>query len=172
VKLIFDKLEERGIRFDDFVFVDIGSGLGRSLLIASHYPFKKIVGVEISEHLNRQAVRNIQQYRSRHAINPKIETRCMNALDYELPDENLLLYFWETFGKRSSEEFFRKLEMHVLSSKRKVIATFLGKCFNRIQVSKQFRMLEAFRTNDNTLSGHEYFDVSIFETTDVQISQD
>jgi SAM-dependent methyltransferase len=172
VRLIFDKLEKRGIRFDEFVFVDIGSGLGRILLIASQYPFKKIVGVEMSEHLNRQAGRNIQQYQSRHAVIPEIETRCMNALDYELPDDNLLLYFWETFGKRSSEEFVRKLELHVLSSKRRVIATFLGKVFKKIQVSEQFRMLEAFRTNDNTLSGHEYFDVSIFETAAALIRQD
>src|ERR1700683_3774920 len=32
--------------FRDFVFVDLGSGKGRTLLMASDYPFRRIVGVE------------------------------------------------------------------------------------------------------------------------------
>src|SRR5271166_3265808 len=36
-------------RFDfrDFTFVDLGSGKGRTLLMAADYPFRRIVGVEL-----------------------------------------------------------------------------------------------------------------------------
>jgi len=163
VRLALDKLQGHGVRFRDFCFVDVGSGLGRNLLIASHYPFKKIIGIEISEYLNRVAVHNIQQYQSKHGISNRIETQCIDALHYDFPDENLILYFWETFGKRSSEEFCRKVEQCVSSSKKKMILMFLGKSFNEIHTSCRFKLIEAFKTHDNTLSSDTYFDVSMFE---------
>jgi len=41
------------IEFNEFTFVDLGSGKGRTLLMASEYPFKKIVGVELIADLHR-----------------------------------------------------------------------------------------------------------------------
>jgi hypothetical protein len=39
--------ERAGINFSEFVFVDLGSGKGRTLLMASDYPFRRIAGVEL-----------------------------------------------------------------------------------------------------------------------------
>jgi hypothetical protein len=36
------------IAYDKFAFVDCGSGKGRTLLIASEFPFKFIIGVEFA----------------------------------------------------------------------------------------------------------------------------
>ena len=58
---IFEKLP---VRFEDFVFIDFGSGKGRALLLASEYPFKKIIGIEFSPQLNAIAKRNIALYAS------------------------------------------------------------------------------------------------------------
>jgi tRNA G46 methylase TrmB len=52
------------IEFDRFTFVDIGSGKGRTLLMASEYPFWKIVGVELIAELHDAAEENIRDYRS------------------------------------------------------------------------------------------------------------
>src|SRR5260370_15319574 len=41
------------IEFEQFAFVDLGSGKGRTLLMASEYPFKRIVGVELIAELHR-----------------------------------------------------------------------------------------------------------------------
>ena len=35
------------LNFRDFTFIDLGSGKGRTLLMASDYPFRRIVGVEL-----------------------------------------------------------------------------------------------------------------------------
>ncbi len=35
------------IEFNQFTFIDLGSGKGRTLLMASDFPFRKILGVEI-----------------------------------------------------------------------------------------------------------------------------
>ncbi len=52
------------IEFEQFAFVDLGSGKGRTLLMASEYPFKRIVGVELIAELHRAAEENIRDYRS------------------------------------------------------------------------------------------------------------
>ncbi len=50
----------------DFTFIDLGSGKGRVLLMASEYPFQKIIGVEFMPELHRAAQKNIAGYS--HAI--------------------------------------------------------------------------------------------------------
>src|SRR5215475_14101173 len=41
-------LQSLGISFDQYTFIDFGSGKGRALLLASEFPFKEIVGVEFA----------------------------------------------------------------------------------------------------------------------------
>ena len=49
---------------EDLIFIDFGSGKGRVLLMASEYPFRKIVGVEFAQELHAVAEQNIRSYRS------------------------------------------------------------------------------------------------------------
>src|SRR6202042_3017957 len=49
---------------EGFTFIDLGSGKGRTLLMASSYPFHRIIGMELLEELNRIAVDNIKRYHS------------------------------------------------------------------------------------------------------------
>ena len=104
VRYILDKLRAR-IKYRDYVFIDIVSGLGRNLLIASDYPFKRVIGVEISDCLCQKAGFNIRQYRFRCSVTPPIEVCCVNALDYILPDDNMVLYFWEPFADNHQTDF-------------------------------------------------------------------
>ena len=47
---------------DGFTFIDLGSGKGRTLLMASAYPFRRIVGLELLAELNAIACQNIARY--------------------------------------------------------------------------------------------------------------
>jgi len=49
----------------DFTFIDLGSGKGRVLLMASDYPFKRIIGVEFMPELHRAAQENVREYTER-----------------------------------------------------------------------------------------------------------
>lgn len=46
-------------------FVDMGPGRGRTLLMASEKPFRRVVGVEFTRELNEAALRDIQRFRGR-----------------------------------------------------------------------------------------------------------
>lgn len=82
------------ITFDQFTFIDLGSGKGRTLLMASEYPFQKIVGVEILSELDRAAQENIQAYKSPTQKCSTIQAVCGDARDFDLPDEPLVLYLF------------------------------------------------------------------------------
>ena len=84
------------------VFLDVGSGKGRALLIASRFPFRKLIGVEISRHLAEVSKKNIRSFQGgveRFRIVRK------NASEYEIPDEVTHLFMNDPF----SEEVFEKV---------------------------------------------------------------
>jgi hypothetical protein len=85
------------IRYEEFAFVDIGSGKGRALLVASEFPFERIVGVELAEELHEIALRNIATYSNPAQRCRSIEALCADATEYELPDLPLVLYFYNPF---------------------------------------------------------------------------
>ena len=61
--VIYEILSSIPLRPNKLVFVDMGSGKGRALLIASEFPFSKIVGIELSDNLHRIAQENVKRYK-------------------------------------------------------------------------------------------------------------
>jgi SAM-dependent methyltransferase len=82
------------IEFDKFTFVDLGSGKGRTLLMASEYPFRRIVGVELIAELHRAAEENIRAYHSATQSCSKIEAICADACEFVFPETPLVLYLF------------------------------------------------------------------------------
>ena len=81
------------------MFLDIGSGKGRVLLQASRYPFRRVVGLEISEELNRIARANLEGRGVDH-----FELITGDIVDADLPDDVTVAYAYnpvrgELFGK-------------------------------------------------------------------------
>lgn len=96
--IIFKKmLECLKIKYEDFTFIDFGSGKGRAILMASELPFKRIVGIEFSEALNETARKNLSRYKSRTQKCREIEVIESDATTYEIPNERAVLYFNNPF---------------------------------------------------------------------------
>jgi len=82
-----------------FTFVDLGSGKGRVLLMASDYPFKRIIGVEFIPELHRAAEENIARYASQRQQCRQIQSVCMDARDFNFPDGPLIVYLFNPFSE-------------------------------------------------------------------------
>jgi SAM-dependent methyltransferase len=82
------------IELDRFTFVDLGSGKGRTLLMASEYPFRRIVGVELLPELHLIAQDNLAQYKSESQRCFALEAICADAADFLFPAEPLVLYLF------------------------------------------------------------------------------
>jgi SAM-dependent methyltransferase len=106
--------------FDQFTFVDLGSGKGRTLLMASEYPFRKILGVELIAELHRAAEANIRAYRSATRRCAEIETVCADARDFEFPAEPLVLYLFNPLPESGMRRVMARLEKSLAANPRPV----------------------------------------------------
>jgi Putative methyltransferase len=98
------------IDFRGFTFVDLGSGKGRTLLMASDYPFRRIIGVEILPELHRAAEENIRAYGSPTQRCTEIESICADASAFDPPAGPLLLYLFNPLPEISLRKMFANLE--------------------------------------------------------------
>ena len=92
-----DVLAQVPADFSDFAFIDLGSGKGRALLLASQYSFREIVGIEVQPELHRIAQGNIIRFPSNGRLCQRISSLCMDAREFEFPDEPILLYLFNPF---------------------------------------------------------------------------
>lgn len=80
-----------------FTFVDVGSGKGRALLLASRFPFRRIIGVELSPELSKTAAENILKFRAPWQRCRNIEAVNADAESFVYPSEPLVLYLYHPF---------------------------------------------------------------------------
>ncbi|HSZ63535.1 MAG TPA: class I SAM-dependent methyltransferase [Terriglobales bacterium] len=106
------------IAFEEFTFVDIGSGKGRTLLMASEYPFKKIVGVELIAELHRAAEENIRAYKSATQRCSRIEAVCGDACEFVFPADPLVLYLFDPLPEAGMRRLIDKLEKSLAETPR------------------------------------------------------
>jgi hypothetical protein len=106
------------IEFERFTFVDLGSGKGRTLLMASHYPFRRIVGVELIAGLHHAAEANIREYHSPGQRCRQIECVLADARDYEFPAQPLVLYLFNPLPEHALCVVLQHLEKSISDSPR------------------------------------------------------
>jgi hypothetical protein len=101
------------IDFSAFMFVDVGSGKGRALLMASEYPFRKILGIESIAELHRAAEDNIRVWQSSAQASTQrcrqIEAVLADAREFEFPEEPQVLYFFNPLSERAFSEMIERL---------------------------------------------------------------
>lgn len=117
-------IESLDIEPAEYTFIDYGSGKGRALFVAAQYPFRKVVGVEISAQLHRVAVANQSRYVGRE-LQCDIALWCGNALDYPLPEGNLVLHMYHPFGPDVLGAMLDKIKREAGAEKRRVLVPYL-----------------------------------------------
>ena len=90
-------LERLGIGYERFTFLDLGRGKGRTLLMASYYPFRRIIGAEIVPELHAIAEANVASYRSERKKCFAIETWLGDAREFPFPAGPLVVYLFNPF---------------------------------------------------------------------------
>jgi methyltransferase family protein len=90
------------------VFIDFGSGKGRVVLEASRYPFARVIGLEVSEDLNRVARANVARFGDR-AVCQDVEIVTADAAEYEIPDDVTIAYFYNPFSGNVFETVVERL---------------------------------------------------------------
>jgi hypothetical protein len=108
---MLDALERgAGIDFRDYTFIDLGSGKGRTLLMASDYPFRRIIGVELLPALHHIAQENLSHYYSEAQQCFSIESICGDARQFHWPGEPMVLYLFHPLPETGLKVVVANLE--------------------------------------------------------------
>jgi hypothetical protein len=111
-EVVHEILAALPMQHERFTFIDLGSGKGRVLLMASEYPFERIVGVEYAPDLHRAALENIRRYRSDRQKCRNLEAICQDMTAFELPDKPLVLFLYNP----ASEAVLRIVAENIVSA--------------------------------------------------------
>jgi SAM-dependent methyltransferase len=123
--LFHELLNSMPVAVDGFTFIDLGSGKGRTLLMASEYPFRRIIGVELLAELNQIAQQNIARYRSQQPQKcSAIESHAGDARSFEFPPEALVLYLFNPFPEYVLREVLANLHRSVTALPRQVYVIY------------------------------------------------
>ncbi len=136
--LIREILESIPLRPNVFAFVDMGSGKGRALLVASELPFAKIVGVELSHELHVIAEENIRRYQPASQLCTAFFLHCMNAVEYTFGPEPLVRFLFNPFGRDSVRSILASLEASLSATPREAFVVYVNPLFASSMQSAHF----------------------------------
>jgi SAM-dependent methyltransferase len=120
------------IDFSQFTFIDLGCGKGRVLLMASDYPFQRIVGVEFIPDLHRVAQKNIAGYSNDRQQYNKMEILCMDAQDFQFPLDPLVVYLFNPFSEPTFARVLENLRQSIERSPRDMYIAYRFTEFDRL----------------------------------------
>jgi len=99
-------IENAHVDLSQFYFVDIGCGKGRPLLIASKYPFQRLIGVEYSARLCSQARANLA---AAYVPSQSFEIFCSDAADFEFTAHDTFAYLHNPFDRKILAQVLNRL---------------------------------------------------------------
>jgi SAM-dependent methyltransferase len=99
----------------DYIFVDLGCGKGRATTVASEFPFRAVMGVELSAALTAMARANADTMARRFPERPKVTIAEANVVDFPLPRPRLVLFNYHAFGAELIAKIIAKCEAALAS---------------------------------------------------------
>jgi SAM-dependent methyltransferase len=98
-------------------FLDLGSGKGRAVLVASRFPFTRVVGIERRPTLHAIAQRNAIAYQRIAGPGSPVHFLCGDVVDHPFPEGPLVVWMFNPFGAEVVAAVARRLEgreVHIL----------------------------------------------------------
>ena len=114
------------IVYEDYTFVDFGSGKGRALLLASEFPFRRILGLEFSPELHKIAEENILRYRSATQKCRDIQSLNVDFADWVLPPGAAILFFFHPCRARVLTEVVAGIRRSLLAHPRPLYIAYIA----------------------------------------------
>lgn len=150
-ELFSEMLNALGIDYSEFTFIDIGSGKGRALLMASGYPFRRILGIELLPELNEIAEDNISRFASSAQRCKQVEAICSDATTFQFPPDPLVVYLFHPLPETGFIQVMANLEISWREQPRAIHIVYANPvfepmlnspCFHRVAGSHQYSLFE------------------------------
>ena len=72
--------------------------MGRAVLLASEFPFRSVVGVELNPTLARIARRNVTHWKAEGRACTSVRVVCRDAVEFKMPEGPCVVFMFNPFG--------------------------------------------------------------------------
>jgi SAM-dependent methyltransferase len=121
-------------KLNTYTFLDLGCGKGRPLLVASEFPFRDIIGVDLSQPLAQVARRNAAIIANRFPARTSIRVAVGDASNYPLPPGNLVIFLYNPFHAELIANVVAGVEAALAAESRSIYVIYYnpiaGHCFD------------------------------------------
>ena len=104
------------------VFLDLGCGMGRPLALAATFPFRRLIGVELSEQLCEVARENLSHCENEGV---DVEVLCQKAEHYVIDDDVTVLYMFNPFRGKTLTTVIENLKSSLRRQPRKLTLIYV-----------------------------------------------
>lgn len=112
-------MQHVSLRPGEDVFIDYGCGMGRAVVLAATYPFRRVVGVERSHALSQIARDNIRRARSKlYCADVTIATQ--DARDFKVPDDVTHIFLFNPFDEPIVMAVLRRIHDSIAAHPRRL----------------------------------------------------
>lgn len=125
-------LSTAGTVFEGRTFVDLGSGKGRALLLASRYPFREVIGVEFAEELAQQARSNVRAFEGRSERVSPISVIHGDACEFEFPPTPLVVFLFNPFGASVMDRVVGRIASSMQHNPRPLTVLYANPIFDNL----------------------------------------
>ena len=140
--LFKEMIDALDIQFNEYSFIDLGSGKGRTLLLATSYPFKKIIGVEFCAKLHEIALNNINIYQAKTNIHAQFDPILVDAAEYQFPPGNLVIYLFNPFDEPILSAILENLKKRPQQDSGKIIIVYWHPLFDQLIQATGFKLIK------------------------------
>ena len=144
-----------------FTFIDMGSGRGRMLLLASQRSFRRIIGVEFAVELHKTALENIRRFPKERMACEDVTALYGDAATFVFPLEPLIVYFYNPFSEVIMEQVVGNLSASYAQQPRAVIVVYAQQAIEdprhttyNVRLLDQQRFLHGRTLRSEKLSDH------------------
>jgi SAM-dependent methyltransferase len=99
----------------DYAFIDLGCGKGRVTTVASEFPFREVIGVELSPALAATARANAATVARRFPDRPQVTITAANVVNFPLPAGKLVCFNYHAFGPELVAQIVARFEAALAS---------------------------------------------------------
>lgn len=160
-----------GLRFERYAFVDLGAGKGRALLLASEYPFRAVIGVELNADLALLAGSNAQRWKELGRARCEIEVVNQDATEFVWPPAPLLVFLFNPFGRPVLAKILQTLKQEADRTGQPVDVLYINPEFgfvpdhfsglqklwsHRIEMSETDRAVDAFSSRSEVCAAYRF----------------
>ncbi|HET9745661.1 MAG TPA: class I SAM-dependent methyltransferase [Chitinophagaceae bacterium] len=118
--------------------VDVGSGKGRIMVVAAHYGFTRITGIDFAKELCEAARSNVNKIKERFP-GTTFTIHCKDVVNYDINAEDKVFFLFNPFNKDIMEKFSERIDQSLRQHPRCIYVMYANPLHKKILLEKGYK---------------------------------